>query len=117
MIEDQFTTDFECIFEYAKSEFDITWNQSNNLFFDTILNYTRYNKFHLYSMFVFLDDETLIDMEAKSIIKEVNDFLNAFNKEKMNSLDLSDHDKAMFILAKFMLEKLPNNAQNLLVLC
>jgi hypothetical protein len=116
MIETQLTTDFECIFNYAKSDFEISWNDANDLFFNTILNYTRYNKFHLYSMFIYLDNKDLINMDSKSIGKEVDGFLNGFNKEKMNSLDLSDKDKAMFILGKFMLANLPTNAQHLLVL-
>ena len=41
MIETQLTTDFECIFNYAKSDFEISWNDANDLFFNTIFSSSK----------------------------------------------------------------------------
>ncbi len=41
------TVNFSEIFEFAEKEFQIGWNQANDLFFNDVLIYKGFNRFYL----------------------------------------------------------------------
>lgn len=45
MIKKQNTVNFSDIFVFAEEKFGVGWNSANDLFFNTILEYKRSNKF------------------------------------------------------------------------
>lgn len=48
--------DFSEIFKFAAKNYNISWNDSNNLFFDGILTYKKYNDFILKELILELED-------------------------------------------------------------
>lgn len=77
---------FSEIFYYAEEKFNISWNESNDLFFNQSLTYKSYNEF-------------------EKGCEEYYDTSIPFEQ-------LSDRDKGYFIINQFMKE---NNIKNLLV--
>lgn len=41
------TVTFSEIFEFAGKEFQVDWNQANDLFFNNVLEYKSFNRFYL----------------------------------------------------------------------
>lgn len=41
------TVNFSEIFEFAEKEFQVDWNQANDLFFNNVLEYKSFNRFYL----------------------------------------------------------------------
>lgn len=120
MLKQTNTIYFRHLFQFAEKEFGISWNDANDLFFDTVLPYKSYQEFILADMGDVVecgDNELNIPWDDNKTPEENWEVRAQMLKEvsKEDILSVSDQDlKATLVIQRFM-ESL--DVEKLLILC
>ncbi len=83
---------FSAVFKFAETQYGISWNVTNDIFFHNVLSYKSVTDFYMgewQGNTSFWKDETSFNIKASS-----------FTKDEV--LDMNDSDKANVILAAYL---------------
>jgi hypothetical protein len=82
--------DFSEIFNFAKEHYGIEWNACNDLFFDTILDYKRYNDFEvdeLTAELVDVEPPTTFTGDVRKAMEIILDFMKKNEVKSMRVMN------------------------------